>query len=572
MSPKTEAPNRIFKKYDEIPIPVLALDKKSTVVYFNSKAEQTLDSIEAKKTVINTSNHKTSSETFITNYNEQKILLKLMESFDNKSQKKSNKKSNLVNIYMVLFDDELNHVIENSTVISEKNEFLQNILDCIYDQIYVMDNTGKVIMINEAVINKDFYREDIVGKTMHELIKSGFCDDALCYDILENKASKGKIFKEDQKYDLLSWGVPHFDENGEIDFIVCTEWDLENLTYLKNLLTDKNHKDNAIPPELQYYRRRLSSNDEIICNSEKMKDVLQMAGKLSRSDSTILIYGESGTGKELLTKYIYNNSQRASGPLIEVNCGAMPENLIESELFGYEKGAFTDADTKGKKGLFEAAHNGTLLLDEVGEIPFSAQAKLLRALQEKEILRVGGHVALPVDVRVIAATNVNLMDAVEEKKFREDLYYRLNVLPIQIPPLRERIEDIPGLVDYFIDKLNTKYKTAATYNPDDLDLFYNYQWPGNVRELRNIVERAILVSNENVVPRLVWANLLMNSENINEGIISETKINFKTEVEEYEKNLLIKYMPIYENSRQFADFLGVDKSTVNRKLQKYGIK
>jgi transcriptional regulator with PAS, ATPase and Fis domain len=219
--------------------------------------------------------------------------------------------------------------------------------------------------------------------------------------------------------------------------------------------------------------------------------------KVAQSSATVLITGESGTGKELIAKAIHFNGSRKNYPFVSINCGAMPENLLESELFGHEKGAFTSADSL-KLGLMESANKGSFFLDEVGDAPLSTQVKLLRVLQEHEIMRLGGTQSIPVDLRIIAATNSNLSDLVEQKSFREDLYYRLNVIPIHLPPLRERREDIPDLVEFFINKYNTRH--AKTYiqgiDQDALKVFEQYSWPGNVRELENVIERAVVLETE----------------------------------------------------------------------------
>ncbi|MDD4593276.1 MAG: sigma 54-interacting transcriptional regulator, partial [Parabacteroides sp.] len=217
-------------------------------------------------------------------------------------------------------------------------------------------------------------------------------------------------------------------------------------------------------------------------------------------------------------------------------------------------------------------YQGTLFLDEIGELPFNAQATLLRALQEKTIYRVGGVVGLPIDVRIIAATNADLQKLVEDKLFREDLYYRLNVLPLYIPPLRERIEDIPLLIEHFTHMYNAKYKKSISIEKQDYDLFMNYTWPGNVRELKNLIERVSIISNEDTIPRHVWIRHLSNNEKDFNSLAENKEISLKAAVEEYERNLLLSYMPKYKNSRQFAKLLGTDKTTINRKLQKYNIR
>jgi Nif-specific regulatory protein len=237
----------------------------------------------------------------------------------------------------------------------------------------------------------------------------------------------------------------------------------------------------------------------IVGNSNKMREVFQMISQVSNSNATVLIRGESGTGKELVANSIHYNSQQAKGPFVKVNCAALPENLIESELFGHEKGAFTGA-VKQKLGKFEMAHKGTIFLDEIGSIGPDVQVKLLRVLQEREFERVGGHKTIKVDVRVVAATNKNLEQAVEDESFRGDLYYRLNVFPIYMPPLRERKTDILLLADYFLEKYSHENnKEIRRFSTPAIDMLMNYHWPGNVRELENCIERSVLLCEEGVI-------------------------------------------------------------------------
>jgi two-component system, NtrC family, response regulator PilR len=232
----------------------------------------------------------------------------------------------------------------------------------------------------------------------------------------------------------------------------------------------------------------------IIGKSGPIQKIFDLVEKVAQSKATILITGESGTGKELIAKAIHFNGNRKNYPFVSINCGAMPENLLESELFGHEKGAFTSADSL-KLGLMESANKGSFFFDEVGDAPLSTQVKLLRVLQENEIMRLGGTQSIPLDLRVIAATNSNLADLVEKKSFREDLYYRLNVIPIHLPPLRERREDIPDLVEFFINKYNARHNKTYIQgiDPDALKFFERYSWPGNVRELENVIERAVVL-------------------------------------------------------------------------------
>lgn len=457
--------------------------------------------------------------------------------------------------------------------LDQQRKLFQHILDCIYDRIYVADQDGYVVMVNEAVRKDSDESDSLVGKHMAELVKEGYMKESLSLKILKTKKSQGHIHHEPEGYDLLAWGMPYIEE-GEVKFVVCTEWDLESLDTMQAFLNEERGLPSNRKSELTYYRTRSSASVEPIAESNVMKELLATAARASRTDATILIQGESGTGKEVLMRYIHFRSPRIDAPLIEINCGAIPENLIESELFGYVKGAFTGADTNGKPGIFELAHLGTLFLDEIEALPFSAQSKLLRVLQEKEVMRVGGHVSLPVDIKIIAASNADLQEMVKQKQFREDLFYRLNVIPLTIPPLRERKEDIPELVQHFNQKYNMKYKTNKSISTKDMDLFLNYSWPGNVRELQNIIERALLTTQEEQIPRNVWQKQLLVELNQEDLSLPghKGKVQLAKLMEEYEENILRSYLPYYENSRQFAELLGVEKSTINRKFKKYGIK
>ncbi len=288
-------------------------------------------------------------------------------------------------------------------------------------------------------------------------------------------------------------------KKGAYDYI-SKPFQIEDLQLIiKNAIERKTLSD-----ENQYLKSALNDKygfTNFIGKSSAMNRVFKLIEKVAVSNATVLIGGESGTGKELVAKAIHFNGSRKNYPFISINCGAVPENLLESELFGYEKGAFTSADAT-KVGLMESANKGSFFLDEVGEAPLSIQVKLLRVLQEKEIMRVGGSKTIGIDLRIIAASNLDLTKAVKNKTFREDLYYRLNVIPIELPPLRERKEDIPLLVDHFIKKYNEERQgdnKIQGVHPDVLSLMENYSWPGNVRELENVIERAVVLETSDVI-------------------------------------------------------------------------
>jgi transcriptional regulator with PAS, ATPase and Fis domain len=286
-------------------------------------------------------------------------------------------------------------------------------------------------------------------------------------------------------------------------------------------------------------------------------------------DSTVLLIGDSGVGKEVLAKHIHNNSVRKDGPFIKINCGAIPETLLESELFGYERGAFTGASKEGKPGLFEMAHNGTLLLDEIGDLPLSLQVKLLRALQDREICRIGSTKTLSVNVRILAATNRNLAEMVQQGTFREDLFFRLNVVPVQIPPLRDRRPDIIPLLYHFCNKYYKKYNIRKQFSPEVLEEFYEYNWPGNIRELENIVERLVVTAPETMItPAHLPEGFRKVTKSSAAKIVVQGVMPYKEALLEMENALIGEALKLYGSTYKAAKVLGIDQSTVIRKLQK----
>ena len=309
--------------------------------------------------------------------------------------------------------------------------------------------------------------------------------------------------------------------------------------------------------------------DSIVGSSETMNEVLDMAGRVAGSDASVLITGESGTGKELLAKGIHYNSQRSDGPFVAVNCAALPENLIESELFGHVKGAFTGA-TRDKEGKFELASSGTLFLDEIGDLRIDLQAKILRALQERSVDRVGGSQPITVDARVLAATNKDIDQAVKEGSFREDLYYRLSVIVLHMPPLRDRREDIPLLVDHFLKKFNPS--SDVTVEPEALAALRAYGWPGNVRELENVIERASVLRRGAGISLAELPEKLTAEQTSIESIIlnlPEAGIS----LEELEKNLIVKALEKHRgNQTRAAEYLGITRPTLIYRMEKYGMK
>lgn len=311
---------------------------------------------------------------------------------------------------------------------------------------------------------------------------------------------------------------------------------------------------------------------QFIVHSGCMKELTKMAIRVAKVDSTVLIQGESGVGKELIADVIHSHGARSKGPLIKINCGAIPENLLESEFFGYEPGAFSGASRKGKIGLFELANGGILFLDEIGDMPLNLQVKLLRVLQDKEITRVGGIRPTKVDIRIITGTNRNLIEMINNRQFRQDLYYRLNVVPIHVPALRERREDIPVLTNYFLDYFNNKYLTNSTSKklaPEVIDCFMKHDWPGNVRELENLIERLIVTTAQSYISLSDLPPWLDKAKINNTG--NTENISLRCAVEDTERKLLQYAFSRYKSTYEVARVLEINQSTVVRKAAKYGI-
>lgn len=311
---------------------------------------------------------------------------------------------------------------------------------------------------------------------------------------------------------------------------------------------------------------------QFVVHSPRMKELVKMATRIARVDSTVLIQGESGVGKELIADVIHVNSNRKKGPLIKINCGAIPENLLESEFFGYEPGAFSGASKNGKIGLFELAAGGILFLDEIGDMPLSLQVKLLRVLQDKEITRVGGIKKLTVDIRILTGTNRNLSEMIINRQFRQDLFYRLNVVPIRVPALRERREDIPVLTNYFMEYFNNKYCSSninKSLDPDVITCFMEHDWPGNVRELENLIERLVVTTAHD---RILVDDLpfWLNRSHYNADLDLES-ISLRCAVEDTERKILENAFSRCKSTYEVARALDVNQSTVVRKAAKYGI-
>ncbi|WP_017756349.1 sigma 54-interacting transcriptional regulator [Calidifontibacillus oryziterrae] len=424
------------------------------------------------------------------------------------------------------------------------------------DGICIMDKSGKIIKRNKRFI--EIFPENQLSNQVPVFFK----------DIVMEVSRKGKPFnvmRKNQKNQnsLIISAVPLKNSRRMIERIVLNVKDITEIDALRNEL----EKAKFILENVN-----LSSNkDHFIANSPEMIKLIETVYQVAKVDVTVLLYGESGVGKEEIAKLIQRSSNRANHPFVKVNCGAIPESLMESELFGYDSGAFTGALKGGKAGLFEQANNGTLFLDEIGEIPLQLQVKLLRVLQEMEITRVGGSRPIKVDVRVIAATNRNLQDLVTEGTFREDLFYRLNVIPIYIPPLRKRTEDIPLLIERYASIFSVKYNKHLSFSKRAISSLIKYKWPGNVRELVNILERLYVTTvsgeiQEEDVLQILYERKNQEAES-SKAIIVNQVMPLKEAIAEVERELIRKASLTEHSYRGIARLLDVNPSTIVRKVK-----
>lgn len=459
----------------------------------------------------------------------------------------------------------------------------KEIVENIDESVFITDGNGYVLYTNPAYHrNTGVTREDVMHRYVGDIIASGVFSGGSTFAVMEGKKKVFRLsttFRSNPPRVGYTIGVPLFNEAGELKQIVVTSRPILTLTALK--------ADYA--RFLEEAKGYAADNIQILSQPEKPKQLVghspqiqaawALARKVAPTDATVLITGESGVGKEVLADEIYNHSARRGKPFVKINCAAIPANLLESELFGYEKGAFSGANASGKKGLFELANHGTILLDEIGDMPLDLQVKLLRSLQSREILRIGGTTPIPLDLRIIAATNADLKRRVDEHTFRQDLYYRLRVVPINIPPLRERPGDIRTLCEYFLQIYTEKHHCRLTLNDRLIKLLEEYPWPGNIRELENVMEYLIIChSGVDEIDESMLRGLLDMDEKATVGQEAtpasadpQDRLDMKHSTAEIEKAIIIDTLSKARNLRQAGAMLHISASTLSRKIRQYGI-
>jgi len=454
---------------------------------------------------------------------------------------------------------------------------LNAILHASKDNIVIADGTGVILRVSqncEAVYGRK--ASFLIGKSVKDLEEDGIFSPSITRRVLAEKKDLQIMQKTPTGRVVMATGLPVYDESGTIIRVISFSHDLTELQHLKEDYEELRTQMEVYETEIQELRDKERVPEEFVIKSRAIQLIWQLVERVANSDASVVFLGESGVGKNVFARALHKGSERRNGSFIEVNCGAIPETLFESEMFGYEPGSFTGAGKKGKAGMIELANQGTLFLDEVGELPLAVQAKLLKAIQEKTITRVGGTKPKTIDFRLIASTNQNLEDMVKKGTFREDLFYRLNVIPITIPPLRERKEDIATLAAHFLKGLNEKYRTNKFFHAATIESLSEYTWPGNVRELQNIVERLVITADARTIypdalPSYIQQDAAQKLTSFLPGAEEETGTTLKEALEAVEIRWLKRAFKQYKTTYEMADYLGMNQSTVVRKLKKYKI-
>ena len=457
------------------------------------------------------------------------------------------------------------------------NKLLNLTLDNCFGNIFVTDGKGRVIYVNDhAVQALKVPREQLLRMSIHELVSRGTTDRAATIDVLETKRESIRLVNLPGGSTAV-YSKPLFGKDGEIQYVVSLS---QNRAVVEHFMYSVQRENQVVRQALDHVLHDAENGGELVAESAATQECLRMAERAAQLDSTILLHGESGTGKEVFARFIHSHSQRAQQIFLPVNCAAIPRELMESEFFGYDKGAFTGSSREGKVGLFEMTHGGTLFLDEIGELNLPLQSKLLRVLETGEIKRVGGTSIKKVNVRIVAATNRDLRAMADEGSFREDLFYRLNVIPITVPPLRDRREDTAVLATQFLCRLNKKYSAHKQFSRAALSALQDYSWPGNVRELRNVIERMfVIVADDVITERHVCDILGVGTASIFAGARHESALteqfwdnSLQAATERFQRAYLARVLRACGgNVREAARKVGLGRSGLYKKLDRLGM-
>ncbi|MGW5983107.1 sigma-54 interaction domain-containing protein [Bacillus mycoides] len=447
-------------------------------------------------------------------------------------------------------------------MVAEKERMLmdlQDVFEYAFDEIFVTDDKGIVVRVNSMCERHyQLSAKELVGKHVQELQKEGIFYPSATLEVIEKKRPVELVQTTKSGEYLHVRTRPVFDDEGNLRRVISYSRDLTELYQLRQKVEEMDNQLKTYKKEL----RETYEHEGLIFKSIAMQKIIETIKKVSVVDSTVLVLGETGVGKSRLVRHLHEVSHRKNESFYEINCAALPTNLIESELFGYSGGSFTGANREGKKGLLESAHKGTLFLDEIGEMPLEIQAKLLQVLQEKTFRPIGGRELKKVDVRIVAATNRDLSMMVKQGTFRKDLYYRLNVIPISIPPLRDRTEDILPLIYHYLQHFNKKYGRDVKLAPSTLQMFVGYPWEGNNREIENVIERIVITADDFVTVE----DLPLSMQ---EATVEQSGQSLYRMLEEVERNIILKAYKTYGSSYKVAEFLQISQSAATRKIKKF---
>ncbi|GEN54576.1 sigma-54 interaction domain-containing protein [Halobacillus faecis] len=457
-------------------------------------------------------------------------------------------------------DYQYNEIIESP--------IFNDIIHSLHDGVFITNGEGVTVKVNQAYERITGLRADqLIGYHMNDIIKAEYISKSASLQVIKEKRPVTLMQKISNGRNIIVSGTPIFSKDQEILYVINSVRDITELLELKHEIEDLQELKNLRQSSKEAYSK---SETFPFYTSEKMKDILHVLKRVAKTDAQILLHGETGVGKTMIAKYIHEESPRSEQNFLELNCGALPSNLIEAELFGYEPGAFTGALTKGKKGLLEVADHGTLFLDEIGDLPLELQVKLLKVMEDQAFYPVGSSKLTHINVRIIAASHKNLKKLVESGDFREDLYYRINVVPIHIPPLRHRKKEIIPMAQLFLEEYSSAYGLNRSLRLDALDLLSDYDWPGNIRELKNLMERLVVISPSDEIGREQLPEELLPSRKRTDSKDDDEIVTLKQAVEELERELITKALRTYKTTRKAAEALEVSQSTIVQKMKKWG--